>query len=96
MKFKDIENKSLNELNDLLNDLRAESFTLGWKNKTQQQDQTHKIRLVRRDIARVLTAMKQIEMKNQSQTKDTPKESKSKSTSKKTVTKKNNNGEGDK
>ncbi len=63
MKYRDLENKSVNELNDLLNDLRAESFTLGWKNKTQQQDQTHKIRLVRRDIARVLTALKQIELK---------------------------------
>ena len=52
MKFKDIENKSINELNDLLNDLKAESFALGWKNKTQQQDQTHKIKLVRRDITR--------------------------------------------
>ncbi len=63
MKFKDIENKSINELNDLLNDLKAESFTLGWKNKTQQQDQTHKIKLVRRDIARVLTAIRQQEIK---------------------------------
>lgn len=62
MKFKDIESKSINELNDLLNDLKAESFTLGWKNKTQQQDQTHKIKLVRRDIARVLTAIKQKQM----------------------------------
>lgn len=59
MKFKDIETKTVEELNELLNDLRAESFALGWKNKTQQQDQTHKIRLVRRDIARVLTALKQ-------------------------------------
>lgn len=67
MKYKDIENKSMNELNDLLNDLRAESFTLGWKNKTQQQDQTHKIKLVRRDIARVLTAInkKNNELNNQ-------------------------------
>lgn len=62
MKFKDIESKSINELNDLLNDLKAESFALGWKNKTQQQDQTHKIKLVRRDIARVLTAIKQKQM----------------------------------
>ncbi len=66
MKFKDIENKSINELNDLLNDLKAESFTLGWKNKTQQQDQTHKIKLVRRDIARVLTAIRQQEIKQTS------------------------------
>ena len=63
MKFKDIENKSKTELNELLNDLKAESFTLGWKNKTQQLDQTHKIKLVRRDIAKVLTALKQIELK---------------------------------
>ena len=62
MKYKDIENKSINELNQMLIDLKAESFTLGWKNKTQQQDQTHKIKLVRRDIARVLTAIKQKEM----------------------------------
>lgn len=65
MKFKDIESKSINELNDLLNDLKAESFALGWKNKTQQQDQTHKIKLVRRDIARVLTALKQKELSNE-------------------------------
>ena len=71
MKFKDIENKSLAELNELLNDLRAESFTLGWKNKTQQQDQTHKIKLVRRDIARVLTAIKQIEMREQANAQQT-------------------------
>ena len=71
MKFKDIENKSLAELNELLNDLRAESFTLGWKNKTQQQDQTHKIKLVRRDIARVLTAIKQFEMKEQANAQQT-------------------------
>lgn len=64
MKFKDLEKKTVSELNELLNDLRAESFTLGWKNKTQQQDQTHKIRLVKRDIARVLTALKQIELTN--------------------------------
>ncbi|MBR3571229.1 MAG: 50S ribosomal protein L29 [Mycoplasmataceae bacterium] len=64
MKFKDLEKKTVSELNELLNDLRAESFTLGWKNKTQQQDQTHKIRLVKRDIARVLTALKQLELTN--------------------------------
>ena len=77
MKFKDLEKKTVSELNELLNDLRAESFTLGWKNKTQQQDQTHKIRLVKRDIARVLTALKQLELTNsiniKSSTKSTPK-----------------------
>lgn len=77
MKFKDIESKSINELNDLLNDLKAESFALGWKNKTQQQDQTHKIKLVRRDIARVLTAIKQKQM-NSEKPKEATKETKKK------------------
>lgn len=71
MKFKDIETKTVEELNELLNDLRAESFALGWKNKTQQQDQTHKIRLVRRDIARVLTALKQKQTPNDQSPKKT-------------------------
>lgn len=81
MKFKDIENKSINELNDLLNDLKAESFTLGWKNKTQQQDQTHKIKLVRRDIARVLTAIRQQEIKQTSSNNKKEKIAKTTSTS---------------
>lgn len=89
MKFKDIENKSINELNEMLNDLRAESFTLGWKNKTQQQDQTHKIKLVRRDIARVLTAIRQKQLNGEvvEQKTSTPKKS-TKATTKKQTTKK--------
>lgn len=84
MKFKDIESKSINELNDLLNDLKAESFALGWKNKTQQQDQTHKIKLVRRDIARVLTALKQKELNNEG---NNQKPKTKKTTAKKTIKK---------
>lgn len=59
MKFKEFEKKTEQELLDLINELRAELFTLRFKNKTQQQDQTHKIKLVRRDIAKALTAIKQ-------------------------------------
>ena len=65
MKFKDLSKKNKTEMLDLLNDLRAELFTLRLKNKTQQLDQTHKIKLVRRDIAKVLTYLKQAELKNQ-------------------------------
>lgn len=65
MKFKDLSKKTTAEMQDLLNDLRAELFTLRFKNKTQQLDQTHKIKLVRRDIAKVLTYLKQAELKNQ-------------------------------
>lgn len=92
MKFKDIENKSKTELNELLNDLKAESFTLGWKNKTQQLDQTHKIKLVRRDIAKVLTALKQIELKEslEKQQKQENIKSSKKSTKKSTPKKEGN------
>lgn len=65
MKFKDLSKKNKTEMLDLLNDLRAELFTLRFKNKTQQLDQTHKIKLVRRDIAKVLTYLKQEELKMQ-------------------------------
>lgn len=61
MKFKDLAKKTKPEMLELLNDLRAELFTLRFKNKTQQLDQSHKIKLVRRDIARVLTYLKQLE-----------------------------------
>ncbi len=88
MKFKDIENKSVEELNELLNDLRAESFTLGWKNKTQQQDQTHKIKLVRRDIARVLTALKQKEIASGTSNKTKSTQSPKKPAAKKAAPKK--------
>lgn len=92
MKFKDIENKSKTELNELLNDLKAESFTLGWKNKTQQLDQTHKIKLVRRDIAKVLTALKQIELKESLEKQQAQENSKSlKKVAKKSTLKKEGN-----
>lgn len=69
MKFKEFEKKSQQELLDLIDDLRAELFTLRFKNKTHQQDQTHKIKLVRRDIAKALTALKQQQMQQESTTK---------------------------
>lgn len=76
MKFKDIEKKSEQELLDLINDLKAELFTLRIKNKTQQQDQTHKIRLVRRDIAKALTAINQKQQTSTTQNKKSNKKEK--------------------
>jgi len=61
MQYSIIQKKSEKELFDLINELKAELFLLRFKNKTGQQDQTHKIKLVRRDIAKVLTALKYIE-----------------------------------
>lgn len=62
MEFKELKNKSLSELNNLVKDYKAELFLLRFKNKTAQQEQTHKIVEVRKNIAKVLTAIRQIEL----------------------------------
>ena len=59
MKFKDINVKPVAELEQMVNDLKAELFTLRFRNSTGQLDQTHKIKMVRQDIAKVLTALSQ-------------------------------------
>ncbi|MGP1451474.1 MAG: 50S ribosomal protein L29 [Metamycoplasmataceae bacterium] len=61
MLFKDIKEKSTEELNKLLVDLKAELWTLRFKNSTGQLDQSHKISAVRKDIAKILTIIKQRE-----------------------------------
>ncbi|WP_033160837.1 50S ribosomal protein L29 [[Mycoplasma] collis] len=57
MKFIELKNKSLSELNTLLEELKNELFLLRFKNSTSKQDKTHKIPEIRKDIARVLTAI---------------------------------------
>lgn len=62
MEFKELKNKSLSELQQLVKDYKAELFLLRFKNSTAQQEQTHKISEVRKNIAKVLTAIKQQEL----------------------------------
>ncbi|AWX69275.1 50S ribosomal protein L29 [[Mycoplasma] anseris] len=62
MSYSELTKKSIKELNTLLEELRAELFSLKFKNTTRELDQTHKISLVKKDIARTLTA---INMKKQ-------------------------------
>ncbi|AKA50097.1 50S ribosomal protein L29 [Mycoplasmopsis gallinacea] len=57
MLYKDIKAKSREELLKLVNDLKAELWTLRFKNSTGSLDQTHKISSIRKDIAKVLTAL---------------------------------------
>lgn len=58
MLVKELRSKSTDELNKLVEDLRAELFMLRFKNSTGQLDQPHKISLVKKDIARVFTVLK--------------------------------------
>ncbi|MBN4089588.1 50S ribosomal protein L29 [Mycoplasma enhydrae] len=57
MTYAELSKKSIEELNKILDDLKAELFSLRFKNATRQLDQTHKIDLIKKDIARTLTAL---------------------------------------
>ncbi|MBF0103704.1 MAG: 50S ribosomal protein L29 [Deltaproteobacteria bacterium] len=57
MKYEEIKNSSKDELIRKNGDLRAELFGLHVKNKTAQLENKSRIRLVRRDIARVQTRL---------------------------------------
>jgi large subunit ribosomal protein L29 len=53
----DIRAKSPDELKGLLLDLRKEQFNLRFQRATGQQENTSRVRIVRRDIARVKTIL---------------------------------------
>ncbi|MEE8703773.1 MAG: 50S ribosomal protein L29 [Olsenella sp.] len=55
MKYKDIRELSDEELAKKLEDGRAELFNLRFQMATSQLDNTSRVKLVKRDIARVLT-----------------------------------------
>ncbi|MFH1092820.1 MAG: 50S ribosomal protein L29 [Candidatus Omnitrophota bacterium] len=54
------------ELDDKLKQLEEELFSLKFQSKTSKLDKPHKIKLVRRDIARIKTFLKQLQAKEQS------------------------------
>jgi len=57
MKYIDLQDKSLVELNELLKEKRLEVFTLRVKLKTMQLTNTAELRAVKKDIARIQTAI---------------------------------------
>jgi len=57
MKYSDIKDKSLKELNELLKEKKLLLFELKMKHKTMQLTNTAEIRAVRKDIARIKTAI---------------------------------------
>lgn len=59
MKIEDIRELSTAELNHKLEELRTELFNLRFQKAKNLLDKVDRLRLVRRDIARVLTVMKQ-------------------------------------
>ncbi|MGZ9755343.1 50S ribosomal protein L29 [Mycoplasma sp. 394] len=59
MLFKDLQKKSKQELQELVLKLKAELFTLRYRNVTGDLKETHKIKVLRTDIAKALTALNQ-------------------------------------
>ncbi|MBN4083838.1 50S ribosomal protein L29 [Mycoplasma sp. CSL10137] len=57
MSYKDLLEKSTKELEELTLKLKAELFTLRYRNVTGDLRDTHKIKLLRTDIAKTLTAL---------------------------------------
>ena len=63
MKYLEINKKTKDELIDLLKDLKKESYNLRFQKKTGQLEKTGRITQVKKDLARIKTKMKQIEVK---------------------------------
>jgi large subunit ribosomal protein L29 len=57
MKYSDISDKSLNELNEMLKEKKVLLFELKTKLKTMQLTNTSELRAVKKDIARIQTAI---------------------------------------
>lgn len=61
MKANELKEKSIADLNGLLLDLRKEQFNLKMQKATGQISKPDRIKLVRRDIARIYTMLRQRE-----------------------------------
>jgi large subunit ribosomal protein L29 len=59
MKAADIRMKSVDELNQHIQDLKKESLNLRFQRASGQLESTSRIRAVRRDIARIRTILNQ-------------------------------------
>ncbi|MCX7991785.1 MAG: 50S ribosomal protein L29 [Proteobacteria bacterium] len=59
MKYEEIKSLSVNELKTKVAELREEIFRLRWQRERGQLENTSKICNIRRDLARVLTAIKE-------------------------------------
>ncbi len=57
MKYSELEGKTVEELKALLKEKKGELFTLRIKHKTMQLQNTSELRVVRKDIARINTAI---------------------------------------
>lgn len=64
MRVTEIKELSVAELNEKLADLKAELFNLRFQHSINQLDNPKRLTAVKKDIARVKTILKQLELKN--------------------------------
>ena len=57
MKYSDLNGKTPQELKDLLKEKKSELFTLKIKRKTMQLQNTSELRIAKKDIAKINTAL---------------------------------------
>ncbi len=60
MQMEDFKGKSGDELKDMLGYMKKELFNLRFQKATGEMQNTARVRQVRRDVARVMTALKQL------------------------------------
>lgn len=65
MKAKELRERSIEDLRELEKSLAKDSFTNRFKNMTNRLDNTSAIRETRRDLARVKTILRQLELNAQ-------------------------------
>lgn len=63
MKYIDLKDKAEAELLEMLKAKKIESFTLGAKLKTMQLTNTSELRIAKKDIARIQTALSAVRSK---------------------------------
>ena len=59
MKLEDFKNKSVDQLQSSLMEFKKEAFNLRFQKANGQLDNTSRVRIVRRGVARIMTLMKQ-------------------------------------
>ncbi len=63
MKYTDLQDKSVSELQDMLKEKKLEVFTLKAKLKTMQLTNTSELRAAKKDVARIKTAINAVRSK---------------------------------
>lgn len=62
MKAKELRNKSVDELNKTVSDLKTELFNLRFQLATGELDNPMRIKMVKKDIARIKTVLREREL----------------------------------